>query len=75
MPLNGKDILEKANVLKNGGTVDAVSAKKRAAFSGAFVGAAAGFYYGYVKQDNFLVAGILGAIAGALIARVVMPKQ
>jgi hypothetical protein len=28
MPLNGKDILEKANVLKNGGTVDAVSAKR-----------------------------------------------
>jgi hypothetical protein len=74
MATTGKELLDKANSIKGGNAYDGGNMKLKAAISGGFVGVAAGFYYAYVKKENYLVAGILAGITGALIARVLMPK-
>lgn len=75
MAITGKEILDKSAAIKNGTSYDTSSAKMKAAVSGGFIGLASGFYYAYSRREsNWLVAGILGAIGGALIARVLIPK-
>lgn len=70
----GKEIIEEAAAIKNGGAYNPATIKYRAAITGGFIGFAGGAYWAFVKKGNMLVAGLAGAIAGALIARIVMPK-
>lgn len=61
------------NKISNSGS-DAKNNGKKAIISGAAVGAAFGFYYGYSRKKNILVMGVAGAIVGALVAKILMPK-
>lgn len=75
MAETGKEILDRVAAIKNGHSYDGISAKSKAAINGGVIGLAGGFYYAYAKQQNFLVMGLLGAISGALIVRLLMPKS
>lgn len=72
--VTGKELLEDVNAIKNGKGYNPSSMKRNAAVTGGLIGFAAGVYYGYAKNQNMLVPGLLGAIVGALGARVIMPK-
>ncbi len=51
-----------------------LSNKNQATYSGAFVGLAFGLYWGYAKKHNMLMTGIVGAMGGAVVARLFMPN-
>lgn len=71
---NGKELIDKAASIKNVTSLDINSQKNKAAMTGGFIGMAGGVYWGYAKKQNLLVCGIMGAIGGALISRLFMPK-
>ncbi len=70
----GKQILDDAAAIKNGGAYNPSSMKWKAAIGGASIGVVGGAYWAYIKKGNMLVGLIAGGIAGALLARIVMPK-
>lgn len=70
----GKQIIEEAAAVKNGGAYNPSSMKWRAAISGGSIGIVAGGYWAFVKNGNMLVGALAGGIVGALLARMIMPK-
>lgn len=70
----GKDLINSVSALQGSkGEIGAM--KNKAVVSGAVIGMLGGFYYGYAKKHNMLVTGIMGALAGAIIAGVLMPSS
>lgn len=72
--MTGKEIMEDVDAIKQGKGYDPANLKKNAAVTGGAIGFAAGAYYGYVRSKNMLVPALLGAVLGALAARLIMPK-
>lgn len=69
-----KDILDKVHTIKGDDDASEIlSGKNQATMSGAMVGAAFGLYVGYAKKQNLLMTAIVGALAGAVVARLFMP--
>lgn len=69
-----KEILDEAAAVKNGGAYNPATIKWRAAVTGGLIGFTGGAYWAFVKKGNILVGGLAAGIAGALIARLLMPK-
>ncbi len=74
MAQTGKDLMRKVTSIQECDSWDITSTKNRATLSGGLVGMAIGVYIGYSKKQNLLVAGILGAIGGALVSKLFTPK-
>lgn len=70
----GKQILDEAAAVKNGGAYNPSSMKWRAAITGGSIGLVGGAYWAFIKNGNLLVGALAGGIAGALVARMIMPK-
>ncbi len=67
-----KDMLDKISGLGSG--TDPESQRNKATANGAAVGGIFGMYYGWSRKKNILVWGMFGALGGAIIARILMPK-
>lgn len=69
------EIMDKVKSIKGSGTDDDVALeKKRAMIAGGTVGLMMGLYYGFSKQKNMLICGVIGGAAGAALTRLLMPK-
>lgn len=70
---NGKELLDKVSAIKHS-TGDIGYERNRATWDGALIGMTAGFGWGFIKKQNMLMWGMLGAVGGAIITRVLIPK-
>lgn len=70
----GKEFIDEISAIKNGGAFNPATIKYRAAMTGGLIGFAGGAYWAWVKKGNVLIWGIGAGIAGALVARILMPK-
>lgn len=70
----GQDLLNRAAAIKGDNSLDITYQKNKTLLNGGLIGAAGGFYFGYVKKQNMLVTGMLGAVVGMIIAGVFIPK-
>jgi len=68
-----KDIFKKVSSIGTGSS-DKKQQKQRATISGAAIGAVFGMYYGYSKKKNVLIMGAAGALIGAIVTKMFMPK-
>ena len=71
--MTAKDFLDKASVIKRGGSGGINFYRDRATLSGAFIGTAAGAYVGYSRKMNMLATSIFGGVLGAIGARLLLP--
>lgn len=72
----GKEIMDKVRSIKGSDTGDDILVEKnRATVAGAATGCLIGVYYGYSRKKNMLVSALMGALAGAFIIRLCMPKN
>lgn len=69
----GKDLL--TSVANVQGKSDISTMKNKGIISGSVVGMVGGFYYAYAKKHNMLVCGLLGAVAGAIVAGILIPSS
>lgn len=74
-PTTAKEILDRVHSIKGSPDKEIAAEKNRATAAGGIAGGVFGLYYGYSRQKNPLVWGLVGAIAGAVVVRVVMPKN
>jgi outer membrane lipoprotein SlyB len=66
----GGSMMNKIASIGTSGPEDEATHKNKATISGAAVGGLFGMYYGYSKEKNMLVCGIVGSVIGAVVARV-----
>lgn len=72
----GKAILDKVRAIKGSGTEkDILMEKNKATIAGSATGLLIGVYYGYSRKKNMLVTSLMGALAGAVVVRLLMPKN
>lgn len=74
MSTPAQDILDKATAQKYGGGTDIDHERNMATASGAIVGGLFGMYIAYAKKKNLIIIGAVGALIGAIAARVILPK-
>lgn len=72
--MDGKQLLDKVSSIK-GSNGDIGTQKNRAMIDGALIGMAAGIFYGFAKKQNMIMMGMLGAVGGALVSRLLMPSS
>lgn len=54
---------------------DTKTVRNRATIAGAAIGGMFGVYYGYTKKKNMLATGLAGLVMGAILSRLLMPKD
>jgi hypothetical protein len=72
--MSGQDLLNRAASIKGNDSIDITYQKNRALLNGGLIGAAGGAYFGYAKKQNLLVASLLGAVVGMIIAGAFIPN-
>jgi uncharacterized membrane protein len=71
----GKAIMDKVRSIKGTDSdKDILVEKNRATVAGAATGTLIGVYYGFSRKQNIVVCALMGALAGALVVRLFMPK-
>jgi hypothetical protein len=70
-----KELLDRVTEIKTGTAKEVSREKNKATLAGAAMGAMMGLYFGSSRKQNLLVCGIMGAAVGAIVVRLVMPKN
>jgi hypothetical protein len=65
----------RASAIKGTDQYDTNTLRNRATMTGAVIGGLGGVYYGYTRKKNVLVMGVAGVIVGAILSRLIMPKD
>jgi hypothetical protein len=71
----GKELLDRVYAIKGNASKEIMQERNRATIAGGFVGFGMGVYYGYSRDKNMLVTGLLCGVLGAVSARLLMPKE
>lgn len=73
--MNADQLKNKANSIIGGGGYDTKTVRTRATVAGACVGGLFGVYYGYTKRKNILAMTLIGGVTGAILSRLLVPKE
>lgn len=69
----GKQILDRVNTITGQGSDDDTSVQRnRSAVACGVTGLLFGLYYGYSKQHNMIITGLIGGGAGVLVSRMLV---
>lgn len=72
---NADELKRKANAIMGNNAYDTKSIRIRATIAGACVGGMFGVYYGYTRKKSILATTAIGAIGGAILSRLLTPKE
>ncbi len=72
MSVTADALAKKADSITGGD--DESIARNRATVAGGLVGGMLGMYYGFSKGKSIVVMGLIGAVGGAILTRLTLPK-
>lgn len=73
--MTADQLANKVSAIKGTDQYDTATIRNRATIAGACIGGLGGVYYGYTRKKNILVMGATGALVGAILSRLIMPKD
>ncbi len=74
--MTGQEILDKIKSIKGeGDESDPNTQCNRAMAAGFITGGLFGLYYGYSKQKNMITTGIVFAVGGLIVSRLLVPTN
>lgn len=73
--MTADQLANKTSAIKGTDQYDTSTLRNRATITGAVVGGLGGAYYGFTRKKNVLVMGAAGALIGAILSRLIMPKD
>lgn len=72
--MNADDLNKRTSSILGGDQYDTKVVRNRATVTGACVGGLFGVYYGFSRKKNMLVYAGAGAVVGAILSRILVPK-
>jgi hypothetical protein len=73
--MTADDLANRASAITGSSEYDTKIQRNRAMIAGATIGGLGGLYYGFSRKKNMLVYCGAGAVVGALLSRLLMPKD